>query len=166
MVQSVQCPLFATEVKGVLEIKRILFPIDFTQNSSKILPYVLSVSEKYDAMIYLLHVIEDFSEWGGLYVPHIPFERYREGALKGAKSSLDRICEEQLQRCPNFQKKILFGDPAQQILKTIEVEGIDLVIMGTHGRKGLEHVFFGSVAENVVKKSPAPVLTINPYKAK
>jgi len=51
----------------------------------------------------------------------------------------------------------------QEILKTIDSEGIDLVIMGTHGRKGLKYVFFGSVAENVVKRSPVPVLTINPY---
>ena len=86
--------------------------------------------------------------------------------MKGAEKALDRVCKEQLQGCPNFQKMILSGDPAQEILKTIEKEGIDLVIMGTHGRKGLEHVFFGSVAENVVKKSPAPVLTINPYKLK
>ena len=56
--------------------------------------------------------------------------------------------------------------PAKEILKVVESEDIDLLIMGTHGRKGLEHVFFGSVAENVVKKSPVPVLTINPYKLK
>lgn len=151
----------------MLEIERILFPVDFTENSSKLLPYVLSVSEKYDGMIYLLHVVEDLSKWGGgSYIPHIPFDRYQEEALKGARKALDRVCEEQLQSCPNFQKIIVSGDPAQEILKTIETEGIDLVIMGTHGRKGLEHVFFGSVAENVVKQSSAPVLTINPYKVK
>lgn len=71
-----------------------------------------------------------------------------------------------MQGCPNFQKKILFGDPAQEILRFIEAEIIGMVIMGTHGRKGLEHVLFGSVAENVVKMSPVPVLTINPYKIK
>jgi len=86
--------------------------------------------------------------------------------LKGAEKALDRVCEEQLQSCPNFQRRVLSSDPAQEILKTIDSEGIDLVIMGTHGRKGLEHVFFGSVAENVVKKSPVPVLTINPYTVK
>ncbi len=150
----------------MVEIKRILFPVDFTENSSKIVPYVLSVAGKYDATIYLLHVVEDFSQWGGFYIPHIPFDRYQAEALKGAEKTLDRVCEEQLQGCPNFQKMILFGDPATEILKTIEGEGIDLVIMGTHGLKGLELVFFGSVAENVVKKSPAPVLTINPYKVK
>lgn len=155
------------EVKDLLEIKRILFPIDFTENSAKILPYVLSVSEKYDAMIYLLHVVEDLSKWGSSsYIPHFPPDQYQEEALKGAEKSLHRVCEEKLQGCPNFQKRVLSGDPAQEILKTIESEEIDLVIMGTHGRKGLEHVFFGSVAENVVKKSPVPVLTINPYKVK
>jgi nucleotide-binding universal stress UspA family protein len=152
--------------KAVIEIRKILFPCDFSENSSKILPYVLSLAEKYDATIYLLHVVEDFSKWGGFYVPHIPLDRFQEEALKGAEKTLDRVCEEQLQGCPNFQKKIVFGDPAAEILKSIEGEGIDLVIMGTHGLKGLELVFFGSVAENVVKKSRAPVLTINPYKVK
>jgi len=150
----------------MVEIKKILFPCDFTQNSTKILPYVLSVSEKYGAMIYLLHVVDDFCKWGGFYIPHIPLDQYREEALKGAERTLDRVCEEELQCCPNFQKGVLFGDPAIEILKIIEGEGIDLVIMGTHGRKALDHVFFGSVAENVVKKSPVPVLTINPYKIK
>ncbi len=151
----------------MLEIKKILFPIDFTENSLKIFPYVLSVSKKYDGMIYLLHVVEDLSTWSsGLYIPQISLTRYQEEALKGAEKTMKRVCKEQLQGCPNFQKMILSGDPAQEILKTIESEGIDLVIMGTHGRKGLEHVFFGSVAENVVKKSPVPVLTINPYKLK
>ncbi len=149
----------------MLEINRILFPIDFTGNSSKILPYVLSVSEKYNSMIYLLNVIEDLSKWGGIsHIPHIPLDQYQKEAFKGAEKTLNRVCEEQLQNCPNFKRKIVSGDPVQEILKTIESEGIDLVIMGTHGRKGLEHVFFGSVAENVVKKSSAPVLTINPYK--
>lgn len=149
----------------MVDIKRILFPIDFTQNSSKILPYVLSVSEKYDAMIYLLHVVEDLSRWGGgSYVPHIPLDQYQKDALEGAEKAMDRVCDEQLQSCPNFQRRIISGDPAQEILRAIDAERIDLIIMGTHGRKGLEHVFFGSVAENVVKKSPVPVLTINPYK--
>ncbi|MEJ2587833.1 MAG: universal stress protein [Deltaproteobacteria bacterium] len=151
----------------MVEIKRILFPIDFTENSSKILPYVLSVSEKYDALIYLLHVVEDLSKWGiGSYIPHIPLDQYESDALKGAEKAIDKICEEQLESCPNFQRSIRYGDPVQEILKAIDSEGIDLVIMGTHGSKGLEHVFFGSVAENVVKKSPVPVLTVNPYKIK
>jgi nucleotide-binding universal stress UspA family protein len=55
------------------------------------------------------------------------------------------------------------GDAAEEVLNYVRSEGIDLVIMGTHGRKGLEKVVFGSVAERVVQKSPVPVLTINPH---
>lgn len=150
----------------MIEIKRILFPIDFTENTSKILPYVLSVAEKYGAAITLLHVIEDFSRWGGFYIPHIPFDRYHDEAMKGAEKTLDTVCEEQFGGCKVFHKRIVFGDPAQEILNVVESENIDLVIMGTHGRKGMELVFFGSVADTVVKKSSAPVLTVNPYKIK
>ena len=153
----------------MVEIKKILFPIDLTLNSSKVLPYVLSASEKYNSMIYLLHVVEDVRSFGSQYIDDIPHEhldRFQQEAAEAAKKAMDRVCDEQLQSCPNFQRKMVSGDPATEILKLIESEGIDLVIMGTHGRKGLEHVIFGSVAENVVKKSPAPVLTINPYKVR
>jgi nucleotide-binding universal stress UspA family protein len=150
----------------MIEIKRVLFPVDFTENSSKILPYALTVSEKFGATIYLLHVVEDFSKWtGGFYIPSVPLDLYRKEALSAAEKTIERIVE-QLHGYLQFEKKIVFGDPIQEILKTIESEAIDLVVMGTHGRKGLEHVFFGSVAENVVKRSAAPVLTINPYKTK
>ena len=83
-----------------------------------------------------------------------------------AEKAMDKVCQEELQSCPSLQRRIISGDPATEMLKTIESEGIDLVIMGMHGRKRLEHAIFGSVAENVVKKSPVPVLTINPYKLK
>lgn len=151
----------------MIEIKKILFPIDFTEKSSKISPYVLSVSDHYNSMVYVLHVVEDLSKWGGeVYLPHIPLKEYQLEPLKGAEKALERVCEEQLQSCPNLQRLIASGDPAQEILKIIDSEWIDMVIMGTHGRKGLDHVAFGSVAENVVRISPVPVLTVNPYKIK
>lgn len=148
----------------MVEIKRILFPIDFTENSAKILPYALTISEKFGATIYLLHVVEDFSKWiGGFYLPSIPVDFYHKEVMNAAEKTLEDI-EKQFQGYPDVKKAIVFGDPIQEILKIIEQDNIDLVIMGTHGRKGLEHIIFGSVAENVVKKSPAPVMTINPYR--
>jgi len=151
----------------MVEIKKILFPIDFTENSSKILPFVLSMSEKYDSMIYLLHVVEDLSKWGvGSFVPHLPLDSFKNDAIEGAKKAMNKVCDQQLEGCPNFQRMVVYGDPASEILQTIESEGIDMVIMGTHGRKGLEHTIFGSVAENVVKRSSVPVLVVNPHKVK
>jgi nucleotide-binding universal stress UspA family protein len=150
--------------KAMLEIKKILFPLDLTENSSKILPYVLSISEKYNSIVYLLHVVQDLNKWGKLYVPHPSMDKLQKEANEAARKAMDTVCENQLQSCPNFQKKVVSGDAADEILKVLESEDIDLLIMGTHGRKGLEHVIFGSVAEKVVKKSPVPVLSINPYK--
>ena len=147
----------------MVKVDKILFSCDFTENSSKILPYVLSVAEKYNSQVYILYV-DDLQKWGGHFIPHRSLNTLREEALKAAEKAMDRICEEELQSCPNFERRIVSGDPATEILKTIESEDIDMVIMGTHGRKGLEHTIFGSVAENVVKRSPVPVLVVNPYK--
>jgi len=78
----------------MVKIQKILFPIDLTDNSSKIFPYVLSVAEKYGSEIYLLHVVEDFAKWGGgMYIPHIPLEQYRGDALSGAEKALAKVCE-------------------------------------------------------------------------
>jgi nucleotide-binding universal stress UspA family protein len=154
------------EVNFMIKIKKILFPLDLTENSSKILPYVLSISEKYDSIIYLLHVVQDLNRWGKLYVPHPSMDKFQKEAIEVAKKAMDKVCENQLQSCPNFQKRVVSGDAVDEILKVVESEDIDLLIMGTHGRKGLEHTIFGSVANNVLKKSPVPVLVINPYKMK
>ncbi|MEJ2656362.1 MAG: universal stress protein [Desulfobacterales bacterium] len=148
----------------MIEIKKILFPLDLTENSSKLLPYVLSISGKYDSLVYLIHVVQDLNRWGKLYVPHPSMDKFQKEAIEVAKKAMDNVCENQLQGCPNFQKRVVSGDAADEILKVVESENIDLLIMGTHGRKGLEHTIFGSVADNVVKRSPVPVLVINPYK--
>ena len=147
----------------MVKADKILFPCDFSRNSSKILPYVLSIAEKYNSQVYILYV-DELHEWGGHFIPHPSIDTLQKEALKAAEKAMDKICEEQLESCPNFQRKIVSGEPATEILKLIESEDIDMVVMGTHGRKGMEHAIFGSVAENVVKKSPVPVLVVNPYK--
>ena len=150
----------------MVKIDKILFPSDLRRYSLKILPFVLSMSEKYSSKIYLLHVIQDISKWGGFYIPHLSLNLHQKEAMEAAERLMDNVCREQMQGCANFQRIILSGDPAVEILKTIDSEAIDLVIMGTHGYKGLERAIFGSVARKVVKNSPVPVLTINPYKLK
>jgi len=150
----------------MVKIERILFPTELREYSLKILPFVISISEKYNSTIYLLHVIEDFLKWGGFYIPHISLDLYQREAMETAGKLMDKVCRQQMQGCPDFERRICSGDPAAESLKTIESEDIDLVVMGTHGYKGLEHAIFGSVAEKVVKNSAVPVLTINPYKLK
>jgi nucleotide-binding universal stress UspA family protein len=150
----------------MVEIKKILFPCDLEESLSKILPYVKSVSAKYGGTVYLLHVIKDLPLWGNYDVPYAIMNDLQSKTLKASEENLNRICEELLQDCKNLQRSVIVGNPPDEILKTIESEKIDLVIMGTHGRKGLDHAIFGSVTEKVIKKSSVPVLIINTYKCK
>lgn len=150
----------------MIKIEKILFPTELREYSLKILPLALSMSEKFDSTLYLLHVIEDFSKWGGFYLPHISWDLYQKEAREVAEKNMDEVCGQQMQGCPKFEKRIRSGDPASEILKTMDSEDIDLVIMGTHGYRGVEHAIFGSVSEKVVKKSPVPVTVVNPYTSK
>ena len=148
----------------MVEIKKILFPVDLTDNCTKILPYVLFMAEKYNSQICLLHVVEDIGKWGFGYLPHPSMKTYQQEAQTAAEKALNKLCDRDMQSCPNFKRILISGDPASEILKAVEQEDIDMIVMGTHGRKGMEHAIFGSVAENVVKKSPVPVTVINPHR--
>jgi nucleotide-binding universal stress UspA family protein len=148
----------------MVTIKRILFPIDFSECSYDVVPYVLSMTEKFEATVYLLYVARDLSHFAGLYVPQTSISLFTKELLEGSERVMDQVCKDYFDRCPNFQRKVVIGDPAEEIVRTAEKEGIDLIVMGTHGRKGLDGTLFGSVAGYVVKHSSVPVLTVNPYR--
>jgi nucleotide-binding universal stress UspA family protein len=146
------------------EFKKILFPIDFSESTPKILPYVLSMSQTFGGTVYLLYVVRDLKYLTSFHVPHPSLDLIEKEIAENSAKMMEKVCEEDLQGCPRFVKKILVGDAASEIIRYATEEKVDLIIMGTHGRKGLEKALFGSVAEKVVKNSPVPVLTVNPYK--
>ena len=143
--------------------KQILFPVDLSEVSAKIVPYVREMAEKFEAEVHLLFVARILQHFTSIYVPHPSINQFEEEMKKGAEKKLQEFIEEYFKDVP-CKARVILGDAAQEVLNYIQSEGIDLVIMGTHGRKGLEHIIFGSVAERVVKHSPVPVLTVNPYK--
>lgn len=146
------------------EFKHILFPIDFSESSQKILPYVVTLSQAFGSTVHLLYVVRDLKYLTSFHVPHPSLDQMEKEIAESSRQMMDKVCEEELQGCPRFVKKIVIGDAAHEIIQYALEEKIDLIIMGTHGRKGLEKALFGSVAEKVVKNSPVPVLTVNPYK--
>ena len=148
----------------MVTIKRILFPIDFSECSYDVAPYVLSMIEKFEATVYLLYVARDLRHFAGFHVPHTSISLFTKELLEGSERLMDQVCNDYFDRCPNFQRKVVIGDPGEEIVRTAEEEGIDLIVMGTHGRKGLDRTLFGSVAGYVVKHSSVPVLTVNPYR--
>jgi nucleotide-binding universal stress UspA family protein len=148
----------------MVTIKRILYPIDFSECSYEVLPYVLSLAEKYGATIYLLYVARDLSHFAGFHVPHTSIGVFTKELVEASERMMDEVCEEHLDRCPNFQRKVVVGDAGEEIVRMADTDKIDLIVMGTHGRKGLDRTLFGSVARYVVQHSAAPVLTVNPYR--
>jgi nucleotide-binding universal stress UspA family protein len=97
-------------------------------------------------------------------VTHVSIESFENELVKGGEKGIEEFANTYFKGYPTCKTRVVLGDAAEEILAYINSEGVDLVIIGTHGRKGLERVFFGSVAERVVKKSPVPVLSINPYR--
>jgi nucleotide-binding universal stress UspA family protein len=143
-----------------VEVKKVLWPTDFSSSAQKALPYVASLTIQYGAEIHVLYVIEDIAHheswYGDFDIAHI--NKLMQWADKSANKRLNQICEKYLEGCPMYIKHIAVGDPAQEILKLIDKEKVDLVVMASKGEKGLFH--FGSVTEKVLKNSPVPVTTI------
>ena len=146
--------------ENVVEVKKVLWPTDFSSSAQKALPYVTSLTMQYEAEIHVLYVIEDIAHheswYGDFDIAHI--NKLMQWADKSANKRINQICEKYLDGCPMYVKHIAIGDPAQEILKLIDKEKVDMVVMASKGEKGLFR--FGSVTEKVLKNSPVPVTTI------
>jgi nucleotide-binding universal stress UspA family protein len=142
------------------DFKTILFATDFSENSLYAFPYAFSLARKYEALLAIVHVINEPVDLRGFYVPHISFESLEEEIEEGARKMMDkfrRVHVQDYDRCETF---IVPGIPYDEIIKKAQELSADLIVMGTHGRSGLDHVLFGSTAEKLVRKSPIPVMTI------
>jgi len=143
-----------------MEVKKILWPTDFSDNAQQALPYVRSLGEKYQTEVHVLYVIPELANhepWYGEFdQSHI--DKIHNWERKKAEKRLNEICEKYLEGCPLYVRHIAMGDPAEEILKLAEKERVHMVVMASHGRKG--HFHFGSVAEKVVKNAPVPTITV------
>ena len=143
-----------------MKIKKILVPVDFSENSKKILAAAGYFSGKCEARLHAVFVVQSFDDYSGFFVPHMPVAKFEEEMVQAAEQKMESF----LTGMKDIKAKVLVGDVAEEIIRHAEENGMDMIVMGTHGYKGLEKVMFGSVAEKVVRSSPCPVLTINPYK--
>lgn len=142
------------------EIKKILVPVDFSENSKIVLGSAKYVAEKFGAELLVVFVVQSFDDYSGFFVPHMPIAKFEEEMIKGAEAKMESFLAGDKQ----LKATVLSGDVEEEIILYAEQEGIDLIIMGTHGYKGFEKIMFGSVAAKVVKSAPCPVMTINPYR--
>jgi nucleotide-binding universal stress UspA family protein len=138
----------------------ILFATDFSESSEHAFRYALSLARKFESRLGIIHVINEPVDLRGFYVPHISFDKLEEEIEQGARKMMEKFCRTQGEGYPRLETFVVPGIPYDEIIKKGTELGADLVIVGTHGRTGLDHVLFGSTAEKVVRKSPIPVMTI------
>jgi len=143
-----------------MEIKSILFPTDFSEGSSQALQYATDMAKKYGAKLYIVHIIYDIAKATGWYVPHTSMDQMYKDIEAGAKKELEAFGVEELSGMKNIERSVIVGVPHEEIINFVKKNKIDLIIIGTHGRKGMDRILFGSTAAQVVRFAPCPVLTV------
>jgi len=143
----------------------ILVPVDFSDYSEYALDYALGLAAKLGAKVNLVNVIGV----PAMGVPELGVAisaSLIDDLVKSNQAALDKLVEPRRKQANIDQVLLRTGDARDVILQACEELGIDLVIMGTHGRRGFSRALLGSVAEMVVRTAPCPVLTIRPPKSR
>ncbi len=142
--------------------KKVLFCTDFSENSDCAFDYAFGVAKRDEGMLYILHVIPDIPNqyYSALYSNRENFKKIKKAIQENIE---ERYHDQYLSHIKDKTKVQIVtrsGNEDEEILKFIRKEAIDIIVMGTHGRTGLKHVFLGSVAEKIIRRSPIPVFII------
>jgi len=146
----------------MVKFSRILFPVDLSGIGEKIAPYVRMMVDCHQAELVLLHVLDTSSSYRGMVEAYFDWDALEAELRNSAEEKLAKIAGEIFQGLDGVGKAVLQGRPGQEIRDYAGQNRIDLIIMASHARKGLDYAFFGSVAHKVARNSQVPVLLINP----
>ena len=144
-------------------ITKIICPVDFMQHSGMVADYAAMIAKSFGAEVEVLYVSFTMALIGNYKPTTLQSEELEKDMVKSSNESMDNFLKKHFSGI-KATGKVVLGDPADEIVKRVTETGADLVIMGTHGRRGFDLLLFGSVAEKVVRLSPAPVLTVRPKK--
>ena len=141
------------------EIKKILCAVDLSEHSKEVADYAVLLAKGLKASVLVVYTAPSLSQYVGFHVPPNTIENFVGEIVTGAEKSMESFVAE------NFvgveaKGQVLIGYAAEEILNRAREEKADLIVMGTHGRKGIDRILFGSVAEKVVKNADMPVLTV------
>ncbi len=143
-------------------IKRVIVPVDFIYHTDTLVDYAAYVATTFAALTYYIHVVEFYP--GNSMTPLSSVQDYEQQQLSEVRARMAGLVEDNSERCKGCTGKVTVGDPVDSIIQYAGTKDADLIIMGTHGAKGLEKILLGSVAERVLKAAPCPVLIMNTFK--
>jgi nucleotide-binding universal stress UspA family protein len=137
-----------------MNAKRILCPLDFSENSQVALGYASSLAKESGAKLFLVHVDDSQVPYDAGFAAYVPPMGNTEALLEQLREVRPTI------EGVEYEHQLLIGHPADAIIDFVNVHDIDLIVMGTHGRTGLARLVMGSIAEAVVRRAECPVLTV------
>lgn len=128
--------------------KTIMVPTDGSKNAQKAEDVAISIARNFQAILMVVHIIDEKLIY--------PFEVLEEDG----KKILERVTLKGKDQGVNIQQVLIVGNPTHDMAKIVEKTGADLVVIGTHGKSGLQKLLMGSVAENTIKTVKIPVLLV------
>ena len=136
--------------------KTLLVPIDFSQASERALDYACALAAQLGAKVHIVNALGAGLPELNVTLSDAMFKSLRDGH----EAALAKLVDPRRALVAIGETLVREGDPRDIIVEVAEKLGVDLVVMGTHGRRGLSRMFLGSVAEDVSRRSPCPVLLV------
>jgi nucleotide-binding universal stress UspA family protein len=146
----------------MIQVQRILVPLDFSRHAESILEWATHLAEEHDSKLLLLHAYHlpvEFQQLEGAYLP----QDFWASVKSEAEQNLNRYAEPLRAKGLTVEVIVREGYPATVIEEEAVELDADLIVIGTRGLSGLKHLLLGSIAERVVQKSPCPVLTVKTH---
>jgi nucleotide-binding universal stress UspA family protein len=144
----------------MLRIERILCPLDFSDFSAKAYDYAQSLARHYQAKLFLQHVLQPIFSAYPLYACPETAQNLFQDLRAYAEQELREFVTSHTRTGIEPESVISEGMVTDQILACAEAHAVDLIVMGTHGRQGFDHLLLGSVTEKILRKARCPVLAI------
>ncbi len=145
-----------------IRLQKILLPTDFSTYSATATKYACELATKFDAELHLLHTLEHHVSSTPAFGMGLALPSYVDESKAAAAKSLAGVLDPKWLTGRTVIQAVVEGSPKVEIIRYARTKEIDLIVLSTHGRTGLAHVLIGSVAENVVRTAPCPVLTVRP----
>ena len=144
----------------MIQINRVLVPLDFSDCSTQALRYAQELCLKFDADLHVLHVLEAYVSGTPQFGMGLALPEVREESEEVVIKTIDDLMGDAWPADRRVVRATARGTPFVEIVRYARESEIDAIVIGTHGRTGLSHVFLGSVAENVVRQANCPVLVV------